>query len=107
MATEIIRGIEIRGQDPKFLLLSDGSALTLDPEGGPGRGADWTLVAPDGGTARTGLSVADALGLAGEEFTGYVTVRTRAEVEWLRSVAEWCRDEAQLLADDLDHAVHP
>jgi hypothetical protein len=103
MKTDEIHGIEIRGENPQFLLLSDGSALTLDPEGASGRGADWKLVAPDG-QEHNGLSVTDAIGLAGKEFSGYVAVRTRAEVEWLRTVAEWYRDEAEALSRDLDVA---
>jgi len=39
--------------------------------------------------------------IAGEEHAEYVRVRTRAEVAWLRLVAEWFDAEAKRLDRDL------
>jgi hypothetical protein len=63
----------------------------------------------EGGTAwrrlgrrpHTSVSVAEALDLAGDEFADYVEVRTRAEVEWLRAVADWYRQRADRLQSQL------
>lgn len=93
-----LRGVWTRGGEPKELVLSDGSRLALQPaEGGrvlwrrtPGRDGD-------GGA----ISVEQALDLAGDEFADYVTVRTRAEAEWLRAVADWCGHEAERLDHEL------
>jgi hypothetical protein len=93
-----LRGVWTRGGEPKELVLSDGSRLALQPaERGKvlwrrSEGRDG-----DGGT----LSVGEALDLAGDEFADYVTVRTRAEAEWLRAVADWCGGEAERLDREL------
>ena len=50
------------------------------------------------------MSVSDAIALAGDEYAGYVTVRTRAEVEWLRTVADWYRQQADRLQGELAEA---
>jgi hypothetical protein len=100
-----IHGVEVRGEHPRVLVLSDGSALSLDADNG--RGGDWTLADPDGSVREDHLSVAEALALAGDEFAGYVRVRTRAEAEWLRTVAQWCGQRADLLAGELDNGAAP
>jgi hypothetical protein len=96
-----IEGLRVGGDEPKVLQLSDGSVLELDSENGHGVGS-WTLVGDEGlpGT----LSVAEAAALAGEEFEPYVHVRTRAEVEWLRVVAESYARRADQLSRELDAA---
>ncbi len=101
--TNGVRGVQVSGEDPKVLLLSDGSALFLDADPEDGHGGDWILAGPDG-LGRDQVSVAEAFALAGDEFARYVRVRTRAEVEWLRSVAEWCGERAELLTGDLETA---
>ncbi|MEK6277074.1 MAG: hypothetical protein AABM29_03565 [Actinomycetota bacterium] len=53
----------------------------------------------------TYVSVAEDMDLAGDEFIEYVRVRTRAEVEWLRLLAEWCQEQAERITADLDRAV--
>jgi hypothetical protein len=47
------------------------------------------------------VSLPEALELAGEEFSGYVRVRTRTEAAWLRTVADWCSAEAGRLETEL------
>jgi hypothetical protein len=93
-----LRGVWTRGAEPRELVLSDGSRLVLQP-------ADRGRVLWRRTEARDGdggsMSVGEALDLAGDEFAGYVTVRTRAEAEWLRSVAEWCGEQAQRLDHEL------
>ncbi|MGH2956690.1 MAG: hypothetical protein ACRDL6_06835 [Solirubrobacterales bacterium] len=96
-------GVRIGGREPKALLLSDGTRLSLEEDIGPGGRADWTLVGDDGG-GRDGITVSDALRIAGEEHAEYVRVRTRAEVAWLRLVAEWFDAEAKRLDSDLASA---
>jgi hypothetical protein len=91
------RGAWLRGDAPRELVLSDGTSLVLEShdEGGVG----WRR--HDGLEGRTrGLSADEAQELAGE-WAGYVQVRTRAESEWLRTVAEWCDAEAERLEDEL------
>ena len=95
-----VRGIEVRGEEPKALLLSDGTRLALDSDGIPGENAAWTRVGGDRGEE---LSVTDAMALAGEEYADYVQVRTRAEVAWLELIAEWYQLAAERLRGDLDH----
>jgi hypothetical protein len=93
-----LRGVWTRGAEPKELVLSDGSRLALQ-SAERGR-VDWRRTETrdgDGGT----LSVGEALELAGDEFAGYVAVRTRAEAEWLRAVADWCGEEAERLDQEL------
>ena len=93
-----LRGVWTRGANPKELVLSDGSRLALQPAE---RGRVlWRRTESRDGDDRA-LSVGEALELAGDEFAGYVAVRTRAEMEWLRAVAEWCGEEAHRLDDEL------
>jgi hypothetical protein len=85
-----VRGAILDGEEPKQLVLTDGSALAIDDETGSWRhGSDQ-------------LSVADALSMAGDENARYVKVRTRTEVEWLWMLAEWCQERAERLSGDLD-----
>jgi hypothetical protein len=93
-----LRGVWTRGDAPKELVLSDGSRLVLRP-------AEDGRVVWERAETRNGddgvLSVPEAMKLAGTEFTGYVAVRTRAETEWLRAIAEWCNTEAGRLEREL------
>jgi hypothetical protein len=98
-----VQGIQVGGREPKALLLSDGTRLSLEEDIGPGGRADWTLVGDDG-TGADGLTVADALRVAGEEYADYVRIRTRSEIAWLRLVAEWFDSEAKRLDGDLASA---
>ncbi len=100
---ENVEAVQVGGREPKALLLSDGSRLALEDEAGPGGRSDWTLVGDDG-EGGSGLSVADAMRIAGEDHAAYVQVRTRAEVAWLRIVAEWFEDQAERLDRDLTAA---
>jgi hypothetical protein len=93
---ERVRGTTLRGDEPKRLELSDGSRLMLDATSGYERTA-WRRL----GRGHTGVSVAEAVDLAGGEFADYVQVRTRAEVEWLRAVADWYRQRADRLQSQL------
>jgi hypothetical protein len=95
-----VRGVEVGGREPKALLLSDGNRLALEDGAGPGGRANWTVVGDDGHDG-PGVSVADAIDIAGEDHAEYVRVRTRAEVEWLRLVSEWFADQAERLDRDL------
>ena len=96
-------GVQVGGREPKALLMSDGTRLALEEEAGPGGRADWTLVGDDG-TETDGISVADAMRLAGDEHADYVRVRTRSEVAWLRIVAEWFDEQAERLDRELASA---
>ena len=98
-----VQGVQVGGREPKALLLSDGSRLSLEEDVGPGGRADWTLIGDDG-TGDSGLSVADAVRLAGDEYADYVRVRTRSEVAWLRLVSEWFQEEARRLDGELSAA---
>ena len=100
METNGTHGVQVSGREPKALLLSDGNRLALEEDAGPGGRADWTLVGDDG-SETDGISVADAIALAGDEHADYVRVRTRAEVAWLRIVAEWFDDQAERLDREL------
>ena len=97
------RGVQLGGREPKALLLSDGTRLALEDEAGPGGRSDWTLVGEDG-EGSDGISVAEAIDIAGDDHADYVRVRTRAEVEWLRVVAEWFEEQATRLDRDLSSA---
>ena len=101
--TEHLQGIQLGGREPKALLLSDGSRLALEDEAGPGGRSDWTLVGENGHDG-PGLSVGEALRIAGEDHAEYVRVRTRAEVARLRTVAEWFEQQAERLDRDLTAA---
>lgn len=99
-----LRGVWTRGGAPCELVLSDGSRLVLEPAE-QGR-VLWRRSGADPGDGGPGrregtLSVPEALELAGEEFAGYVSVRTRSEAEWLRTVADWCANEAARLDQEL------
>jgi hypothetical protein len=93
-----LRGVWTRGAEPKELVLSDGSRLALAPaEQGRVR---WRRTGGRDEAAGT-VSVDEALELAGEEFAGYVAVRTRSEAEWMRTVAEWFGEQAERLESEL------
>jgi hypothetical protein len=99
-----IRGVWTRGSEPKELVLSDGSRLSLGADDAAGGGVNWER--SDGRDETSGtVSVPKALELAGEHYSPYVQVRTRAEAEWLRSVADWCSAEASRLDQDLATAL--
>lgn len=100
MNTTDTHGVQVGGREPKALLLSDGTRLALEEEAGPGGRADWTLVGDDG-EAASGISVSDAIKLAGDEHSEYVRVRTRSEIAWLRVVAEWFDEQAERLDREL------
>jgi hypothetical protein len=94
-------GVRIGGREPKALLLSDGTRLSLEEDIGPGGRADWTLVGDEAADGAEDLSVAEAMRLAGDDYAEYVRVRTRSEVAWLRLVAEWFDDQAKRLDREL------
>ena len=99
MAEQRVRGTTLRGDEPKRLELSDGSRLMLDGTSEADR-TEWRRL----GRRRSNLSVSDAIELAGDEYADYVAVRTRAEVEWLRAVADWYRQQADSLQRQLADA---
>jgi hypothetical protein len=99
MADQQVRGSALRGDEPQRLELSDGSRLMLDGECGEDR-TEWRRL----GRRHSNLSVSEAVDLAGDEYTDYVEVRTRAEVEWLRAVADWYRQQADRLQGQLADA---
>jgi hypothetical protein len=103
MEAKTVQGIQVGGREPKALLLNDGTRLALEEDIGPGGRADWTRVGDDG-TGTEGLSVGDALRVAGDEYADYVRIRTRSEIAWLRLVSEWFDDEAQRLDRELTDA---
>jgi len=100
MARDNVQGVRVEGRDPKVLQLSDGSNLVLDEEAGSSGRADWTLRENDG-SERKGVSVNEALELAGADHANYVEVRTRAEIAWLHLISEWCQDQAERLDREL------
>ena len=100
MADSEVRGTTLRGDEPKRLELSDGSRLSLDGESPDGRPVAWRRVGRDRGV----VSVPEAKRLAGKEFEGFVAVRTRAEVEWLRAMSDWYREQAARLQAQLGEA---
>jgi len=104
MSKKDLKGVQVGGREPKALLLSDGSRLALEDEAGPGGRADWTLVGEDGHDG-PGVSVSEAIEIAGESHANYVKVRTRAEVAWLRLVAEWFDEQAERLDRELAGAA--
>ena len=99
-----MRGIQVGGREPKALLLSDGTRLSLEEDTGPRGRADWTLVGDDGEAAGE-LSVTDAIRIAGDQHADYVRIRTRSEVAWLRLVSEWFEQEAERLDLELTSAT--
>jgi hypothetical protein len=92
-----VRGAWVRGDAPQELVLTDGSRLRLEPaeEGRMG----WHR-ADDNSGGDERLSATEAKALAGDH-ARYVLVRTRAEVEWLRAVSDWCCTEATRLEREL------
>jgi hypothetical protein len=98
---ESVRGIEVQGSEPKQLKLSDGSRLWLETEPIQRGRVEWMRAEDDGEPNGDPLSLDEALDLAGDDFASYVTVRTRAEAEWMRVVAEWYREQADGLAGEL------
>ncbi|MFL5891633.1 MAG: hypothetical protein ACJ75I_02730 [Solirubrobacterales bacterium] len=96
MAEQGVRGTTLHGDEPKRLELSDGSRLMLDAASDEDRKV-WRRL----GRGHTSVSVSEASELAGAEFGDYVEVRTRAEVEWLRAVADWYRQRAYQLEEQL------
>jgi hypothetical protein len=103
MEAKSVQGIQVGGREPKALLMNDGTRLSLEEDIGPGGRADWTLVG-DEGTGTEGISVGDALRVAGDEYADYVRIRTRSEIAWLRLVSEWFDSEAQRLDHELTEA---
>jgi hypothetical protein len=99
MAEQRVRGVSLRGEDPKRLQLSDGSRLMLDGTADQDR-VEWRRL----GRRRHGVSVSEAASLAGEEFAPYVAVRTRAEAQWLRAMSDWCRLQADRLEGEMAEA---
>ena len=99
MSDSRIRGTGLRGDAPSRLELSDGSRLMLDGTADQER-VEWRRL----GRRRTRVSVSEAARLAGDEFAEYVTVRTRAETEWLRAVSDWYREQADRLQRELVEA---
>lgn len=81
------------------LELNDGTRLMLDATVDQER-VEWRRL----GRRRTRVSVSEARQLAGDEFADYVTVRTRAEAEWLRAVSDWYREQADRLQRELRDA---
>ncbi len=94
-----IHGVQVGGREPKALMLSDGTRLALEDDESPGGRVEWTR--HDGTEDGEEVSVTEALNLAGENHAEYVTVRTRAEIEWLNLVSEWYREQAERLSLDL------
>jgi len=93
-----LRGVWTRGEEPQELVLSDGSRLSIaSPEQGR---VLWRRTSSEDGDEGP-VSVEDAMELAGEEFSDYVRIRSRAEAGWLRAVAEWCDGEADRLEREL------
>jgi len=100
MAAKFVRGIEVRGTEPKQLELSDGSRLALETEPVQRGRPEWRR-SDDSEADGASLSLDEAMDLAGDDFSSYVAVRTRAEAEWMRVVADWYREQADALAHEL------
>jgi hypothetical protein len=90
----------LRGRAPKALELGDGATLALDHETPAAGRADWTLLR-DGQERPAGVSVAEAIEIAGDDHADYVRTRTRAEVAWLQVVSEWFSEQAERLDREL------
>jgi hypothetical protein len=95
-----VRGVWTRGETPKELILSDGTALRL--QSAEAGSVGWRREDRLNGR-RHSVSVTEAAELAGSGYPDYVGVRTRSEVEWLRAVADWCSGEAGRLEAELAH----
>lgn len=100
MGNERAQGRRLRGRAPKTLELGDGAKLALDHEAAEAGRADWTLLR-DGDEGPTGVSVAEAIEMAGADHADYVRTRTRAEVAWLQVVSEWFSEQAERLDREL------
>ncbi|SRR6266508_1374730 len=101
MADDQVRGTTLRGDEPKRLELSDGSRLLLDGSASQDP-IEWRrLGGRHENISHESISVAEASRLAGDDYSGYVATRTRAEAEWLRTVADWYRDQADRLQGEL------
>jgi hypothetical protein len=87
----------VRGDAPQELVLTDGSRLRLASaeEGRVG----WERT-DELREREQQLSANEARALAGHH-AGYVLVRTRVEIEWLRAVSDWCCTEASRLEGEL------
>jgi|SRR5262245_42494765 len=94
-----VHGVQVGGNEPKALLLSDGTRLSLQDDGATGGTVTWTRVGDEHDADR--VSVDEAMALAGEDYEGYVRVRTRAEAAWLELISEWYAVEAERLRGDL------
>jgi hypothetical protein len=101
MAVDRVRGVGLRGDEPKRLALSDGSRLLLDCESTADPLVTWKRVGRHRPHERREISVPEARELAGEDYATYVATRTRAEAEWMRAVADWYRDQADQLESQL------
>jgi hypothetical protein len=101
MAADSVQGIEVLGSEPKELKLSDGSRLRLETEPIQRGRVEWTRAGDGQQSDEEPLSVHEAIDLAGSDFASYVAVRTRAEAEWMRTVAEWYREQADALGSEL------
>jgi len=101
MAAEFVRGVDVRGTEPKQLELSDGSRLALETEPVQHGRVEWRRNDGDGEADGSPLTLDEAIDLAGNDFASYVAVRTRAEAEWMRVVSEWYREQADALAHEL------
>ena len=99
MADQRVRGRSLLGDEPKRLELSDGSRLMLDATSEKDR-TQWRRL----GRRHADLTVSEAVDLAGVDYADYVEVRTRAEIEWLRAVADWYRQQADRLHGQLADA---
>lgn len=99
-----VKGIEVEGAEPKELKLSDGSKLWLETEPVERGRVEWRRAGDRGEAGTRPLSLREALELAGDDFAPYVAIRTRAEAEWLRTVADWYRDQAEELSRELEGA---
>lgn len=97
-----VRGIQLRGTEPKVLVLSDGSELALNPDSAMVGSVEWKRFFPEQGVETREVTIAEALALAGSDFAKYVTVRTRSEIEWIRVVVEWIDDLAREMGTQAD-----
>ena len=93
-----VQGVQVGGGDPKVLELSDGTTLALEEKAQSESLTEWVLT---GSESNDGVSVAQAMSLAGDDYANYVSVRTRSEVAWLRLVSEWFAEQADRLDSDL------
>jgi hypothetical protein len=104
MTGDRVRPIGLHGDEPKRLALSDGSRLLLDCESGDHDRVAWRRVGWRRRAGTNRISVNEASSLAGEEFAEYVRVRTRAEAEWMKAVADWYSDQADALYEELERS---